>query len=207
MGYITNSNLHTESGVSFPTKWRLTPPPLPVDLALLKQGKDENWAQQGEMPFASFRKASQKTQFHFPRHGQSTRNTADEWVRLTTGENWTNATLGFLVDMFPMPVEAFLHDDNPYDVKGSSGSRGKAAKFWYPTLLLNIDIKKALPDEGVEWLFSRVVTKQIKNGRMDIEITILDEAEEVVALSHHVAFAVGTERNLAERKTGGTSKI
>ena len=109
--------------------------------------------------------------------------------------------------MFPMPVEAFLHDSNPYAVKGNPSRKSKAAKFWYPTLLLNIDIKKSLPEEGVEWLFSRVVTKQIKNGRMDIEITILDEGGEIVALSQHVALVVGTERNMAERKNGGASKI
>ena len=43
--------------------------------------------------------------------------------------------------------------------------------------------------------------KQIRNGRMDIEVVIMDEAGEIVALSQHVAFAVGLERNLAERKT------
>jgi hypothetical protein len=69
-------------------------------------------------------------------------------------------------------------------------------------VLLNLDVKKSLPEGGVEWLFVRVATKQIKNGRMDLEITILDEAGEIVALSHHVALAVPAERNIAKRKTG-----
>jgi len=104
-----------------------------------------------------------------------------------------------------MPVEAYLHSYNPYDVK--SKDKRKPAKFWYPTLLLNLDIKKTLPEEGVEWLFVRVDTKQIKNGRLDLDIVVMDEGGEIVALSHHVAFAVGAERNLAERKTGNESKI
>lgn len=105
-----------------------------------------------------------------------------------------------------MPVEAFIHDSNPYDVKDTGGAgKSPSARFWYPTVLLNIDFKKPLPEEGVEWLFVRCATKQIKNGRMDLDIVILDEGGDIVALSHHVALAVGSERNVAERKTG--SKI
>lgn len=105
-----------------------------------------------------------------------------------------------------MPVESFLHDENPYDLKTAVSSKPTLSNLWYPTLLLNLDIKKALPEEGVEWLFVRVDAKQIKNGRMDLESVIMDEGGDIVALSHHVAFAVGPERNLAQRNTGA-SKI
>ena len=63
-------------------------------------------------------------------------------------------------------------------------------------MVLNIDFKKALPPEGVEWLFSRVRSKRIRNGRMDLEVTVLDERGEVVALSTHVALIVRAERNM-----------
>jgi len=107
--------------------------------------------------------------------------------------------------MWPMPVEAYLHSYNPYDI--ANKGRSKSAKFWYPTLLLNLEIKKRLPEEGVEWLFVRVDTKQIKNGRLDLDIVVMDEGGEIVAISQHVAFALDAERNLAERKTGAGSKI
>jgi len=90
-----------------------------------------------------------------------------------------------------MPVESFLPQ-----------AHARTTHFWYPTILLNLDIKKPLPDEGVEWLFARVDTKEIKNGRMDIEVVILDEGGELVALSHHVALAVGAERNVQVRREG-----
>ncbi|KAE9381353.1 hypothetical protein N431DRAFT_539023 [Stipitochalara longipes BDJ] len=209
VGYLTNSNLVTESGVTFSsTHYTLNPPPPTVDFSLIRQDKDENWAPIPEMPFASFRRATRKTDFYFPRQGQRKRSSADEWIRLANGEKWTNASIGYVCDMWPMPVEAFLHDQNPYDVSTIEGGKDKLkpAKFWYPTLLLNLDVKKALPDEGLEWLFVRVEAKQIKNGRMDLEIVIMDERAELVALSHHVAFAVGAERNIAKR-TKGPSKI
>lgn len=124
---------------------------------------------------------------------------------MATGEKWTNATLGYVADMWPMPVEA-MHEKNPYDVN-NKGASVKPAAFWYPTLLLNLDIKKSLPEEGVEWLFARVSVKEIKNGRMDLGIEILDETRELVALSHHISFILPAERNLATRRSGSDSKI
>ena len=107
-----------------------------------------------------------------------------------------------------MPVESFVRDKNPYDVKKTNNGRGAAAGevavFWYPTLLLNLEFKKALPEAGVDWLFVRVDSKQIRNGRMDLEVVILDEAGDIVALSHHVALVMGSERNVAQRKNGNT---
>lgn len=206
LGVITNSNIHTETGVSFTTSWNLNPAPLPASLTRLPKDQDENWCLQPEMPFASFRKATQKTEFYFPRNGQKERSRADEWIRLKNGEKWTSTTLGYVSDMWPMPVEAFMSEENPYDVKNNDAKKNKSKTMWYPTLLLNLDVKKVLPEEGVEWLFVRVEAKKIKNGRMDLEIIILDEGGDIVALSHHVALAVDASRNVAKRSTEG-SKI
>lgn len=98
-------------------------------------------------------------------------------------------------DCRPMPVESFLSH------QAVSTDKPRKAAYWYPTLLLNLDIKKSLPDEGVEWLFCRVDTKLMKNGRMDLEIVIMDAEGEIVALSHHVALVVGSERNVKKRES------
>jgi len=78
-----------------------------------------------------------------------------------------------------------------------------SARFWYPTVCLSLDVKKPLPSEGVQWLFSRVRAKQIKNGRMDLEVVILDEEGDLVALSHHIALILGAERNMAKNENKG----
>jgi hypothetical protein len=111
-----------------------------------------------------------------------------------------------------MPVETFIHPnayssrEHSTDVVIPQGS----GKFWYPTLLVNLDIKKSLPTPGPEWLFVRNHAKRIRNGRMDIDIVIMDEAGEIVALSNHVALAVDVSRNMGgkgKKKEGKTSKI
>ncbi|KAF2740344.1 hypothetical protein EJ04DRAFT_572190 [Polyplosphaeria fusca] len=186
VAYATNSNMDTEDGVSFDTGYQLAPPPPPVDLAKLEEGGDENWHQQEKMPFSKFRKASNRVQFHFPRRGQAMRSIADEWLCFTDGSNFTNTSLGFAADMFPQIVESYRDQ-----------SQGP---FWYPTLLLNLDVKKPLPPQGVKWLQVRVQMKRIKNGRTDLEVHVHDQEGDLVCLSHHVGFVMSAERNMAERR-------
>ncbi|RFU26728.1 hypothetical protein B7463_g9615, partial [Scytalidium lignicola] len=203
VGYITHSNTHTEEGVTFSTGWELEPAPPLVDLKALSEGTDKHWTPGGKLPFAEFRKAANKTLFHFPRDGNKEARFADEWVRFANGEKWTNASVGFVADMWPMPVERLLGSGDPYDVNASEKIKLRPPRLWYPTLVLNIDFKKPLPDEGVEFLFARACVRQIKNGRMDLDIVIKDGEGDIVALSNHVALAIDASRNTAER---GSSK-
>ena len=83
--------------------------------------------------------------------------------------------------------------------------RSKWARFWYPTILLNLEIKKALPPGGAEWLFMRTWSNVIKNGRTDLNVVVMDEGGHIVALSQHVALVLDAERNMV-RKEGGTGK-
>jgi acyl-coenzyme A thioesterase PaaI-like protein len=192
IAYVTNSNVDTEEGFSFDTEYKLSPPVLSVDMMKLEQDTDPNWKRQGEMPFARFRKASGKVTFHFPRSGQALKSGADEWLCFSDGTNFNNTSIGFVADMFPQIIER--HRDQ---------SQGP---FWYPTLLLNLDIKKSLPAEGVKWLQIRVQMKRIKNGRMDLEVFVHDVEGDLVALSHHVGFVLDASRNTAAR-TKSDSKI
>lgn len=191
VAYVTNTNIDKEEGLTFDTQYTMTPPPPPVDLAKLEKNEDPNWDMEGQVPFHKFRKASQKLIWCFPKHGHVKRSIADEWICFRDGQNFTQTSLGFAADMFPQIVE-FWRDK-------SSGP------FWYPTLLLNLDVKKALPEEGVKWLQVRVETKQIKNGRMDLEVHVYDAGGDLVALSHHVTFVLSAERNMAARSKPGAN--
>ncbi|OCT46578.1 alpha,alpha-trehalose-phosphate synthase (UDP-forming) [Cladophialophora carrionii] len=232
-GYITMSNVATEEGLSLDTQYHLYPPALPVNLSLLaSQGQDENYTHRAAEPFPSFRRAAQNIQIFLvrperkPAPDRSTgrpRAMVEQWVRFTPKTQrfdgavgrWTNDALGFLVDMFPQVVESYV---NPFveeaaigqhsqsDLKQFLTSNEPRAKYWYPTLALNLDVKKLLPDEGVEWLFVRVKAKVIKNGRFDLDIEVWDEQGELVASSVHASLVMDASRNISRKNGSGNGK-
>ncbi|MCJ1438944.1 hypothetical protein MMC27_008334 [Xylographa pallens] len=195
VGYVTHINMTTETGISLPTNWSLLPAPYPAKIPLLRANHDERWRIYSETPFLSFRKASAKLDIFIPRTGQLDFSMVDQWIRFKNGEKFTMDSLGYVADAFPQIVESYREhapDSIPW--------QHRKGHLWYPTVLLNLEIKKVLPPAGVEWLFVRVRAKQIKNGRMDLEVVIMDEVGGLVALSQHVCLIVVADRNLAKRR-------
>lgn len=66
---------------------------------------------------------------------------------------------------------------------------------------MNMEVKSALPEEGVEWLAVRITSKQIKDGRFDLEVSVRDVDGELIALSNHVAMILSIERNTRKSKS------
>ncbi|KAF2644387.1 hypothetical protein P280DRAFT_445994 [Massarina eburnea CBS 473.64] len=190
IAYATNSNMDTEDGPSFDTEYKLLPPPPTVDITKLELDQDPNWKWQDKMLFSNFRRATQKVKWHFPRHGHVTSHVADEWICFSDGTNFTDTSIGFVADMFPQIVESYRDK-----------SQGP---FWYPTLLLNIDVKRPLPPGGVKWLGVRVQIKKVHKGRMDLEVHVHNAEGELIALSHHVGFVLDASRNTASRRKPDT---
>lgn len=115
--------------------------------------------------------------------------------------------------MFPQIVESYV---NPIleETAASGGDVAEVlktneplAKFWYPTVCLNLDVKKLIPEEGVDWLFLRVRSRQIKNGRLDLDVEVWDADDDLVALSTHTTLIMGTERNTGGSRSKAKSKI
>ncbi|KAK8111376.1 uncharacterized protein PG998_007833 [Apiospora kogelbergensis] len=221
VAYITHTNLASESGPTFATGWQLEPlpPPTPSDFAALTGGSDNDahWAEWTAKPFPEFRRVIQQMRIYLPRGGRHAADgLCDEWVRFSDpAQRFTDASLGLVSDLWPQVIESMVtarqERESPSTSSSSSSGNGDKkrlplAKFWYPTLLLNLDIKKALPSEGVEWLFVRVRAKQIRNGRQDLEVVIMDQQGDIVALSHHVALVLDAKRNTARRRNAN-SKI
>ncbi|KAL8709109.1 MAG: hypothetical protein Q9220_006130 [cf. Caloplaca sp. 1 TL-2023] len=206
IGYITQSNLRTEEGISLPTKWKLDPPPLPLaNLDFLRQGREGNW-HSFPHPHAKFRKAGQKVQSYVPRKGQLEPGMADEWIRLKDGGRFTQEALGYVVDQFPQIVEIYpgtITGEGKEDCEWEGQKHEVPGKpNWYPTVLLNMDVKKALPEGGAEWLFVRVRAKKIQNGRMDLEVVVLDEGGDLMVVSNHVCLILSAERNVKRSEKG-----
>ncbi|KAK1593715.1 thioesterase-like superfamily-domain-containing protein [Colletotrichum navitas] len=195
VGYFINTRLVAEKGLTLATGWDMTPPPEPADFALLSLDQDQHWVKKEKLNAraTSYVRAHNNVEYYAPREG-TRRGIADLWLRFKSGERFTNASVGFVADAYPTVIEAWRptrdEEQTPFRYNDM---------FWYPTLALNLDVKKALPDEGAEWLFIRSMVKVIRNGRLDLEVTILDQSGDVVALSTHVNMVLSADRNLSER--------
>lgn len=230
VGYLTQSNLSTEQGISLPTPWTLhpPPPPRPSFFHSLKPGTaddddddgDKNWML-SPPSHPQFRKAAHRVKSYLPRNGQLEPGMADEWICFAQqpGEKFTQESLGFVADQFPQIVEMYPGTAVAADTTARGNPQGgiedaeeeekknekkKEKPNWYPTVLLNLEVKKCLPPEGAEWLFVRVRAKKIENGRMDLEVVVLDEGGALVAVSNHVCLILGAERNMT--RGGGTGE-
>lgn len=195
-----------------------------VDLAKLGEtGRDGHWVR--TVPaFPEFRRAAANVEVFGPVDSGGggsgrRRGIVDQWARLrpVVGDGdgkkevekgrWTNEAVAFLIDMFPMVLDGFdrmatsteSEAETETDQGRTSGVKVKA-KYWYPTVSLNVDFKKRLPAQGVEWLYSRVHTKVLRDGRTDLDVVVLDETGDVVALSTQVGLVVSAGRNVAGRR-------
>jgi hypothetical protein len=222
-GYITMSNISTETGLSLDTSYSLHPPPLPVDLQTLRAtGNDTHYTLRHGEPFPHFRRAALNAQLYLlkptSRPKDRPKSIGDQWIRLSPQKNgqrtqgaWTNDALGFLVDLFPQIIEQYINpvaEEAAVVVKDMEKLRTivkssePPARYWYPTLSLNLDVKKLLPDEGVDMLFVRVRAKVIKNGRNDLDIEVWDEGGEMVACSTHASLVMDASRNMTRNGIG-----
>ncbi|KAI9924137.1 hypothetical protein MW887_007377 [Aspergillus wentii] len=211
-GYITVTPSTAEVGVSTNTGWAVYPPTHPgtgpegkVNLGNLSStGQDGEWTRQ-VAPFPDFRRATQQLELFGPDSKAKKSQVVDQWARFRPGGDqggrWSNEAVVFLTDMFPMALDGL--DSMSAAASGvyaqDTTDKKQLAKFWYPTVTLNIDLTKRMPVEGVEWLYSRVQIKVVRNGRTEIEVAILDEAGETVAFSTQVGLVVSASRNVGKR--------
>lgn len=225
LAYATLMNLRTFEGISMPTGYEVTPaaelPPIPDLEALKTKGRDDSWKESIAPQSSAIVRSLRNWHFYIPRGDPPTPGVLHMWTRLATGEHITQSTLPYVVDSFPYDLHTFLAtpelrkillqppgpEDSVKKTKTDDGGEDDAprASLWFPTVVMNMEAKTVLPEEGVEWLAVRVTTKQIKEGKFDIDVLVRDLDGELVALSHHVAMILSIERNTAKRRSAKAS--
>ncbi|KAF2857258.1 hypothetical protein K470DRAFT_253566 [Piedraia hortae CBS 480.64] len=213
VGFITQTDFGREEGVGFGMDWGIYPPPPVVtgSFGEMDRGRDANWGERKVWPLHRFRPAMGMMRSWFPRGGQLGKGIVDQWVcPRDDDKRWTTDCLGFIVDAFPQIVESLEFGGDLYGVELEERytqeeqqemmDKKGAGRKWYPTVSLNMEVKKRLPEEGVRFLFVRVQCKVMQNGRYDLEVIVKDMEGDVVALSNHVVLAVPAERNTAKRR-------
>ena len=186
----------------------------PVDIAKLAHDADPDWVGYA-IPWhpGSFLKAITHFRFFSPVQAPPRKDVTDVWMRFNSpNERFTTEMLGSVADHWHRMPENYRtdsvwnHTELPANaikaVAERTQMKGYSTSYGYPTLSMHLEIKRLLPPEGVKWLFLRARSTEIKNGRFDAEITILDEKLELIALSHQVCFVVNSKQIPDDGKMG-----
>ncbi|KAI0812892.1 thioesterase family protein [Xylaria sp. FL0064] len=228
LAYTTHADLRTFGGLSMPTGYEASPAaampePLPDFQALKTNATDNAWQESKLPPNSGSLHSLRNWRFYLPSAHPPTPGVLDMWICPASGERITQTTLPYIVDSFPFNMHAYLAAPElrelfltpPSRAKGSTSSADRdedgqvsaRASLWLPTVVLNLEVKKVLPEEGVEWLTVRVTSKQIKDGRFDLEVLVRDIEGEIVALSHQVALILSIERNMTKQDSSPKSSL
>lgn len=185
------------------------------DFNVLTQSEigDGFWEEQITPPSKIFR-SLQNWRFFLPRSGTIEPGVVDMWVCRSNREPVTQAAMAYLVDSFPYNIHMYLMSpelrallQTPRGKEGSDGARAEEAhkrneqraELWFPTVVMNLEVKTALPEEGLDWFAVRVQSKVIKDGKFDTDVMVRDRNGEVIALSQTVSMIVSMERNTARK--------
>ncbi|KAL7941178.1 thioesterase-like superfamily domain-containing protein [Trichoderma barbatum] len=202
VAYLTNRSIAAENGISLPTGWSLQAQlPPPADFDQLLAHKDPHW---DNLDLVIQRRVTVMKQLRFFYNRAAfaksgTDSSFDLWTCTSNGEPFKSTSLGFVVDCTGAFISELHRPRSNDDPPAADGELTRKTALWYPTLAMNLEVKKALPEEGVRWLLLRTSAKQVYNGRFDVEIIVLDTAGDLVALSHHVAMVVNFAKNTSKR--------
>ena len=221
------TDLGNRRGLSINTNWKLEPMPPDASPAQLTAGANPNWFsyQRPYHPDGVFR-AQTFTRFYIPRKLLDP-SIWDHWIRPSRpDEKFTSASVGFVADNFIPLLDNFFprekalgHHANVMETGLKQAEADKADKIdslvaedldsammmydtpaTYMSLAFTLDIKRKLPAEGVDWLFLRARLLHVENGRMNIELTILDEHKQLIALSHQLCQIIDLARSRGNKQ-------
>ncbi|KAI9687192.1 MAG: hypothetical protein M1820_010508 [Bogoriella megaspora] len=205
----------TINGVSFKTNWDLTPAPIEASISKLASDEDPRWISY-QTPYHedTFRRAQSYLKQYVPLELQDP-SFLDQWITPSDPQaTFTNDDIAFVADIslpildnyFPgfctgshantiaCGLQQKADRENGINRVPDVSSGSYESKAMIMTLASTIEIKKRLPENGVRWLFMRAQAKQIKGGKLSMEVSVLDENGDLVALSSQVLPIIDLER-------------
>jgi hypothetical protein len=216
----SNTNRSKSRGLSIRTGYTLTPAPAPIDFSKLSANQDPNYIRY-QVPWRSGIKNAALTNatFALPRKAPTDKTIREQWLAPTLpAEKWTTPMLGLVIDHCVPPPENFF-PDSPHSAQATAdrsvlwaaeGAPEKHTEWavprFYPTVNMGIEVKKNLPESGVEWLFTRFRMRGLRDGRFDLGCEVWDAEGELVAVSSQVWMVVEVEGK-SKGKTGPSGKL
>ncbi|KAF2469068.1 thioesterase family protein [Lindgomyces ingoldianus] len=186
---------------------------------------DENWLPSktiGELlPFLK------RMTFLYPVNGQPTPGIIDYWCAFDRPERFDGAHLAMLCDMAPSTSDTLLRTEGVFDahkiyrikketaektpgkpaILRNSLKEAAKARIWNTTLTMDLQFKRRLPEQEMMWTFTRVITKMLDGGRMDLDFTICDEELVPICLARQIMLVIDARRRFKKVDKGEASKL
>jgi hypothetical protein len=163
----------------------------------------------------------------YPAEGQTTDGTIDYWCVADKPIKFSGAQLALLGDLCPSASDTLLRTGGIYDAhrlhRGTKEATDKepgkpamltntlkeamTAVFWNSTVTMDLHFKQRLPEEEMFWTFTRVTTRMLVGGRMDLDVTICDRDMVPLCLVRQVLLVLDSRRRFKEGAKGQRPKI
>ncbi|KAI1869689.1 uncharacterized protein JN550_005670 [Neoarthrinium moseri] len=222
IGALTATNFDAPLGPTVPTAWSLLPAPKPVpDFSrIVNRQSDPHWLPthlSGEIL-----DVTKRLLFLHPRGSHRVDDICDAWSGCIgcPDERMDATYLALMTDIIPSMSGTLLRNGGLYDAhrlfaemeKWAEGHPGVPAPMTNSvaeamqamthnqTVVLDIEFKRCVPKEGLEWVFTRTATKMLHEGRMDLDITICNAEMELVCTAHQIVMVLEAQRKFRRKK-------
>lgn len=210
-------------GPAAATAWRLHPPPQPTPdfEAVLARKPDAHWLPAhlvGEViPF------TRRQLVLNPRNGFPVDGICDAWNTFQDDERMDATYLALMTDCIPSMSDTLLRNGGLYDARRGFAQIEQWAKehpgvpaeltnslkeaiqtpIFNNTVTLDIEFKRKLPKEGVQWTFTRAESRMLKGGRLDLDVTICDQNMDLLCIARQTILVLDARRKFKDGKAKG----
>jgi hypothetical protein len=222
LALATATNLDKVVGPTASTAWSFYPPtkPIPKFSRVSAKQPEENW-----LPFRLIGEILPFTARMlnlYPREGFPVDGVCDAWTCFTGEEYMDSTYLTAMADIIPSMSDTLLHNDGIYDARRifaeieqwanenpgipmdvkNTLKQGMKARIFNNTLTLDIEFKRRVPKEGIQWTFVRSATRMMDRGRLDLDVTICNEKMELLCLARQVILVLDSKRKFGRKGLG-----
>jgi hypothetical protein len=210
-----------ETNVPFLPKLRPSP-----DLEKVEANKpDENWIPSKTM--GEILPLLKRMTFLYPVDGQTTDGIIDYWCAFDRPERFGGAHLAVLCDVCPSASDTLLRTEGLFDahkiyrikkeaakttpgepaILKNSLKEAATARIWNTTLIIDLQFKRRLSEQDMRWTFTRVTTRMLDGGRMDLDLVICDEKLVPICLARQVMLVIDARRRFKKDERSEAAKL
>ncbi|KAK7755614.1 hypothetical protein SLS62_002223 [Diatrype stigma] len=210
-------------GPTAATAWRLHPPPRPKPdfEAVLAHKPDAHWLPahlSGEIIPLTRRQLVLN-----PRDGFQVDGICDAWNAFQGDERMDATYLALMTDLIPSMSDTLLRNGGLYDARRSfaqieqwaeehpgvpaeltnSLKEAMRTPIFNNTVTLDVEFKRKLPKEGVQWTFTRAESRMLEGGRLDLDVTICDQNMDLLCMARQTILVLDARRKFKGGKAKG----